>query len=420
MARVATSPPPELGHELGEQEMQRRAAAHELHGLEQLAQRPARDHDRQRLVAVHDAVAEVREQAAGCHGTGGGDARAVGQRRGRKHAARVGRSNRLGCARAPRRRVAPRRPRMRKCAGSRASSAPRPAWRSPTARPRSRSIRTWDLDAAAATLARTEELGGAADEHGRFPASASALAAGAAPLDEIVLALREAAEAAGVEPAPDYPGDARFAVALTHDIDTPWRWSRRGLLGAAARLKSALVGGDSEAMRVEAAGLALAPLHRLRGSDPNWSHERFAASEQRHGFRSTCFVLAAHRDPHDGAAPGAYAARRARLVRELDGLGLEVGLHASYTCLADERLAGRRARRALEPARRADRRQPPPLPAPAVARGHPRARPPRLRLRHDARLRRADRTAGRPLVPVPAVGRRHGRARCASSSCRSC
>jgi hypothetical protein len=197
---------------------------------------------------------------------------------------------------------------------------------------------TWDLRAAAATLARTEELGGAADEHGRFPASASALKAGAAPLDDIVLALREAAEGVGVEPAPAYPEDARFAVALTHDIDTPWRWSRRGLLGAGSRLKNALMDGDSDAIRAEAAGLARAPLHRLLGSDPNWSHKRIAASEQRRGFRSTCFVLAAHRDPHDGASPGAYAARRARLVTELDRLGLEVGLHSSYTCLADERL----------------------------------------------------------------------------------
>ena len=49
-------------------------------------------------------------------------------------------------------------------------------------------------------------------------------------------------------------------------------------------------------------------------------------------------MLAAHRDPHDGASPTAYAERRARLVAELVGLGLEVGLHASYTCLADERL----------------------------------------------------------------------------------
>jgi hypothetical protein len=202
----------------------------------------------------------------------------------------------------------------------------------------------WDLRSAAATLARTEELGGAADEHGRFPASASVLPAGAAPLDEIVLALREAATQLGAEPALLYPGGARFAVALTHDIDTPWRWSAPGLRGAGARLKAALTQGDTAAARREASGLARAPLHRLRGSDPNWSHSRFAALERRRGFSSTCFVLAAHRDPHDGASPEAYAERRARLVAELDELGLEVGLHASYTCLADERLiSGERA-----------------------------------------------------------------------------
>jgi peptidoglycan/xylan/chitin deacetylase (PgdA/CDA1 family) len=197
---------------------------------------------------------------------------------------------------------------------------------------------SWDLAAAAATLARAEELDGPFDEHGRFPAAASALPAGSAPLDDLVLALREAAAAAGAAPATDYPGGARFAVALTHDIDTPWRWSGRGLLGAAARLKGALGRGDADAARLEATGLALAPLHVLRGSDPNWSHPRFAALEREHGYRSTCFVLAAHRDPHDGAAPEAYAARRARLVRELDELGLEVALHASYSCLASERL----------------------------------------------------------------------------------
>jgi hypothetical protein len=199
---------------------------------------------------------------------------------------------------------------------------------------------SWDVPAAAALLARSEELSAPVDEHGRFPASASLLAAGAAPLDDLVLALREATGA----PAPAYAGGARFAVALTHDIDTPWRWTRRGLLGAAARLKRAVACRDAGAARREATGLALAPLHRVAGSDPNWSHRRFAASERKRGFRSTCFVLAAHRDPHDGAAPEAYVARRARLVRELAGLGLEVGLHASYTCLADERLiAGERA-----------------------------------------------------------------------------
>ncbi len=192
----------------------------------------------------------------------------------------------------------------------------------------------WDIPAAAALLARSEELAAPADEHGRFPASASGLAPGAAPLDELVLALRASAFA----PEPVYPGGARFAVALTHDIDTPWRWTRRGVLGAASRLKGALAQGDAAAARLEATGLALAPLHRIGRSDPNWSHRRFAASERERGFSSTCFVLAAHRDPHDGAAPEAYDARRARLVGELERLGLEVGLHASYTCLADERL----------------------------------------------------------------------------------
>ena len=152
----------------------------------------------------------------------------------------------------------------------------------------------WDLASAAALLAREEEIGAPVDEHGRFLASASSLAPGAAPLDELVLALRAAATTAGAEPAPAYPGGARFAVALTHDIDTPWRWSRRGLLGAGSRLKRALVTGDLGEARLEAAGLALAPLHRLRGSDPNWSHRRFAALERKHDYRSTCFVLAAH------------------------------------------------------------------------------------------------------------------------------
>ena len=277
----------------------------------------------------------------------------------------------------------------------------------------------WDLRTAAATLARSEELGGAADEHGRFPAAASTLRAGAAPLDEIVLALREAATAAGVEPAPVYPGGARFAVALTHDIDTPWRWSGRGLLGAGARLKSALAARDSEAARVEVTGLARAPLHRLLGSDPNWSHDRFAASEQRHGFRSTCFVLAAHRDPHDGAAPEAYAARRARLVAELDALGLEVGLHASYTCLADERLVA--SERAVLAGCSAGR-------SPATAITTCACRGTRASARSTGSASRTTRHSATRSGPgrAPASRSRSGPgtsprgSRCASSSCRSC
>ena len=151
---------------------------------------------------------------------------------------------------------------MRRCAGSRGELCAAAGLRIADGAPPLPLDPAWDLAGAAATLARKEELGGAVDEHGRFPASASVLPAGAAPLDELVLALREAAAAAGVEPAPDYPGGARFAVALTHDIDTPWRWSARGLLGAGARLKAALARGDTAAARLEAQPVwRVAPLH---------------------------------------------------------------------------------------------------------------------------------------------------------------
>ena len=33
-------------------------------------------------------------------------------------------------------------------------------------------------------------------------------------------------------------GGARFAVALTHDVDVPWKWTRLGVKGAAARAKT--------------------------------------------------------------------------------------------------------------------------------------------------------------------------------------
>jgi len=88
-------------------------------------------------------------------------------------------------------------------------------------------------------LARVEEIGGARDERGRFPASASSLD----PLDPPLERLRRAL---GLEP-PRY-GEARLAVALTHDVDIALRWTRIGILGAAARLRhGALVenGGDS-------------------------------------------------------------------------------------------------------------------------------------------------------------------------------
>jgi peptidoglycan/xylan/chitin deacetylase (PgdA/CDA1 family) len=183
-------------------------------------------------------------------------------------------------------------------------------------------------------LSRAEERGAPRDAHGRYCASASCLD----PLDPPLERLRAHL---GVEP-PRWRG-ARFAVALTHDVDTPWRWTRIGMRGAAARLKqAALAGRPGPALR-EARGLAAVPAHRLRGTDPNWRFDRILRIERDRGASSTFFVMAGNRHPADGAAPEAYERLRPRLVELLLAGGAEVGLHGSYTAataadvLAEER-----------------------------------------------------------------------------------
>ncbi|HKS78869.1 MAG TPA: polysaccharide deacetylase family protein [Gaiellaceae bacterium] len=191
------------------------------------------------------------------------------------------------------------------------------------------------LAAAFFHLARIEERGAPRDRHGRFFASSSCLD----PLDPPLERLRRELGLA----APQY-GGAKFAVALTHDVDVPWRWTRIGIRGAAARLKGhALAGRVSPALH-EARGLARVPLHRIRGSDPNWRFSEIAAEERAHGSRSTFFVMAGHGHRADGAAPESYERLRPRLVETLVGVGAEVGLHGSYLAAEDlDRLARERA-----------------------------------------------------------------------------
>ena len=184
------------------------------------------------------------------------------------------------------------------------------------------------LAAAFFHLARVEELGGPRDERGRFSAAASCLD----PLDPPLERLRREL---GCEP-PRY-GGARFAVALTHDVDTPWRWTRIGIRGAAARARHG-------AWR-EAGSLARVPLHKLRGTDPNWRFKEIAAEERAHGATgSTFYVMAGHNHRADGAAPESYDRLRPRLVEELLESGSEVGLHGSYLAAEDSaKLAAERA-----------------------------------------------------------------------------
>ena len=96
----------------------------------------------------------------------------------------------------------------------------------------------------------------------------------------------------------------------------------------------------------EATGLAAMPLHRARGTDPNWRFEQIVDEERKRGATgSTFFVLAAHHDPHDGAAPETYDALRPKLVETILETGAEIGLHGSYTAADDrERLAQEKAK----------------------------------------------------------------------------
>ena len=192
-----------------------------------------------------------------------------------------------------------------------------------------------ELAAAFFHLARLEERGAERDRHGRFFASWSCLD----PLDPPLERLRREL---GV-PAPRY-GEARFAVALTHDVDVPWKWTRIGMRGAAARLKGHALAGEAGPALHEARALARVPLHKLRNTDPNWRFAEIVEEELEHGARSTFFVMAGHGHRADGAAPESYDCLRPKLVETLVETGAEVGLHGSYLAAEDlERLARERA-----------------------------------------------------------------------------
>lgn len=188
-------------------------------------------------------------------------------------------------------------------------------------------------------LARLEERGAARDAHGRFPASASCLD----PLDPALERLRRRL---GLEP-PRWRG-ARFAVALTHDVDVPWRWTPVGLRGSAARLKANVLGRRGRAALREARALAGVPLHRLRGTDPNWRFDAIVELERARGTSSTFFLLVGHHDPHDGAAPAVYDRLLPRLVRTLLDAGSEVGVHGSYRAAEQPGLLAEETARLVE------------------------------------------------------------------------
>ncbi len=197
-----------------------------------------------------------------------------------------------------------------------------------------------DLDLAFRHLARVEEGPDAKlDEHGRFPASlvepaalrgtgrrARAEGRSRAAQDRCRACAGVAGRCALLRRA-----DARHRHALALDAAGPARRRQpaqaRGRRAARCATRCATP-ADSRACRCT----------RCAAATRTGASSTSRTSSRARGFASTSYVLAAHRDPHDGAAPEAYAARRQRLVQELSLLGGEVGLHGSYRSCDDESL----------------------------------------------------------------------------------
>lgn len=192
-------------------------------------------------------------------------------------------------------------------------------------------------------LERREEMSGPRDEHGRFEQSASLIERAALNhvpvLDELVSALRDflihAAAARGVSSTrlSPWPAGAKYAVALSHDIDhardVDW-------IGASVKLGGAgvacLRGQRPLARRrvIDALGL-----FSRRRKSPYWLMGDMRQVELEHGIDTTFFVL-----PNEAARvrEGAnrvrrYDVRHRRIRRLLDHLnesGAELGLHTTY------------------------------------------------------------------------------------------
>ena len=143
----------------------------------------------------------------------------------------------------------------------------------------------------------------------------------------------------GIEP-PRWRNGARFAVALSHDVDIPWRWTRQGIRGGVRKLKGAALARDAGESWRQARGLLGIPAHRLRGTDPNFSFERLVELERARGAESVFFLLSGFKVAQDGPAPETYARLLPRVVETLLGLEAEIGLHASYSAAFDAEQIG--------------------------------------------------------------------------------
>ena len=122
----------------------------------------------------------------------------------------------------------------------------------------------------------------------------------------------------------------RFAVALTHDLDNLWRWTRRGFAAAGYRTARAVRRGDGAAARRELGdGADWLVRHLPRRSDPFWTFPSILGGEDVRGVSSTFFVIARHTHKRDGNQPETYERRIPEALSLVRAAGREVGLHGN-------------------------------------------------------------------------------------------
>jgi len=189
------------------------------------------------------------------------------------------------------------------------------------------------------------------DKHGRLPYKASIFATQPAlkiedpPVDRYVKVLRAVLAprlaALGLEPLPRpgwvWGGDGRFAVALTHDVDNLWRWTRRGMAASGYRTLKAVRARNTTAFSREVGDVGDFLLRHLpNGTDPFWTFPQILAGEDRRGVSSTFFVIARHTHRRDGNQPQKYREMIPQALRLLRRGRREVGLHGNHA----DRLSG--------------------------------------------------------------------------------
>ena len=155
----------------------------------------------------------------------------------------------------------------------------------------------------------------------------------------------------------------RFAVALTHDLDNLWRWTRRGF--AAAGYRTARAARRLERPRRRAASSATAPtgssVTSRAAPTPSGPSRRSSRGEDVRGVSSTFYVIARHTHKQDGNQPETYRRRIPEALRAASPRPA-----ARSACTATTPTASRSPRSAGDRADLAGTRGPAPSPASAT------------------------------------------------------